>query len=80
MLRGSTYASNLFTINFECSQPTIIFIVFVITLALVQMGVEQGNGTLEFTFAMPFSRASIFLSKWMIGFGTILLGWLISSA
>jgi acetoin utilization transport system permease protein len=26
------YASNLFMINFEYSQPTIIFIVFVITL------------------------------------------------
>ncbi|MGM0874987.1 MAG: ABC transporter permease subunit [Bacillota bacterium] len=72
------YESNLFTINFEYSDPTFIFIVFVVTLAIVQIGVERGNGTLEFTLAMPFSRASIFLSKWMIGFGTILLSWLIS--
>lgn len=72
------HEANLFTINFEYSDPSFIFIVFVITLAIVQIGIERGNGVLEFTLAMPFSRASIFLSKWMIGFGSILISWLIS--
>jgi acetoin utilization transport system permease protein len=33
---------------------------------------------MEFILAMPFSRASIFLSKWLVGFGSILVSWLIS--
>jgi acetoin utilization transport system permease protein len=70
--------ANQFSINFEYSDPSFIFIVFVVTLAIVQIGVERSNGSLEFTLAMPFSRASIFLSKWLIGFGSILVSWLIS--
>ncbi|WP_338788888.1 ABC transporter permease [Metabacillus sp. FJAT-53654] len=70
--------SNMFTINFEYSDPTFIFIVFVVTLGIVQIGVERNNGTLEFNLAMPFSRASIYISKWMVGFGSILISWFIS--
>lgn len=73
-----SHMTSLFTINFDNFGPSFIFMLFVFTLAIIQIGIERNNGTLEFTLGMPFSRASIFLSKWMIGFGSILVSWLVS--
>ncbi|PGT91138.1 ABC transporter permease subunit [Bacillus sp. AFS040349] len=52
--------------------------VFVITLAIVQIGVERSNGNMEFTLTLPFSRGSIYLTKWSVGAVSIILSWVIS--
>ncbi|HZH59773.1 MAG TPA: ABC transporter permease subunit, partial [Metabacillus sp.] len=49
--------------------------VLVITLAIVQIGIERSNGTMEFNLSLPFSKGSIFISKWFVGTWSILLSW-----
>ncbi|MCM3410923.1 ABC transporter permease subunit [Metabacillus litoralis] len=52
--------------------------VFVITLAIVQIGVERSNGNMEFNLSLPFSRGSIYLTKWSVGAVSIVLSWVIA--
>lgn len=39
----------------------------VFVLALVQLGVERRNGSQELLFSLPYSRARVFLCKWLLG-------------
>ncbi|KKI88895.1 hypothetical protein WQ54_29225 [Bacillus sp. SA1-12] len=68
----------MYEINFEFSDPAFFFNVLIITLAIVQIGNERSNGSLEYTLSLPFSRQSIFLFKWLVGFGVIFISCLIS--
>ncbi|CAM3945562.1 ABC transporter permease subunit [Alkalicoccus chagannorensis] len=47
-------------------------------LAAVLIGLERNTRRNDFTFSLPFSRKQLFLSKWLLGSGTIALFFLIN--
>ncbi|AZB44043.1 hypothetical protein CEF21_17930 [Bacillus sp. FJAT-42376] len=47
-------------------------------LAISQIGTEKQRGSMDFTLSLPYSRGSIFWTKWLIGLGTIFAGLAIS--
>lgn len=67
-----------FVVDFQHMNNIFIFVVFMITLGIIQIGSERSNGTLELTCSMPYSRAQIYLTKFFIGFSVILISWMFS--
>lgn len=76
-VRDESSSSASFVFNFDSSGSVFMFALLVISLALTQMGYEKSRGTIDFTLGLPFSRGSIFFTKWIIGAGTILISWVI---
>ncbi|MDM5299164.1 ABC transporter permease subunit [Bacillus pumilus] len=44
-----------------------------VLFALIQLGVERNKGLMDFTLSLPFSRSSIYHSKFMLGTGILVL-------
>ncbi|PRO64669.1 hypothetical protein [Alkalicoccus urumqiensis] len=50
----------------------------ILLLALVLVGLERNTRRNDFTFALPFTRTQLYLAKWLLGTGTILLFFLLN--
>lgn len=67
-------------VSFESTAFVFLMAFFVISLAINQLGTERSKGTLEFTLSLPFSRATIYFTKWISGLFIILGGSIVSIA
>lgn len=72
------HVMHVYEIDIGTLDTAFILNVLVITLAIVQIGIERSNGTMEFNLSLPFSKGSIFISKWFIGAGSIFFSWVLA--
>jgi acetoin utilization transport system permease protein len=56
--------------NFESGSRMFLMLTLFV-LALIQLGFEKRNGVQEMLFSFPYSRRSVFVTKWLFGVGLL---------
>ncbi|MBB6453513.1 ABC-2 type transport system permease protein [Salirhabdus euzebyi] len=64
--------------SFTASVFTVFAVVLIIVLAGILIGLERSSKRHDFSLALPFSKRSMFLTKWVLGFATILFSYTVS--
>ncbi|TFE19839.1 ABC-2 transporter permease [Cohnella luojiensis] len=53
------------------SNSRMMLVLALFVLALIQIGAERRNGAQELLFSFPYSRRSIYVTKWLFGVGLL---------
>ncbi|EOV9526143.1 ABC transporter permease subunit [Bacillus cytotoxicus] len=63
------------------AEPILFPALLLIGLAILLIGWERNNQTIDFLWSMPFKRSHLFLSKWLLGIvhivGALIFSWLL---
>lgn len=72
-LKSPSCISNTSTFTYMFNKDTFLSLSWVmgIFFAVMQLGFERNKGQIDFTLSLPFSRSSIFHSKFFLGVGII---------
>jgi ABC-type transport system involved in multi-copper enzyme maturation permease subunit len=64
--------------SFQGGEIAVLLTVILVSMAALLIGHERTTHSTDFTFALPFSRKDIFLSKWLFGASHIITSLLIN--
>lgn len=68
----------VFTFSFLQNSFIGFSMYILVILPIMQLGIERSRGTFDFSFALPYSRRRLFMTKWLNGILSVILPVLIS--